>query len=54
MTAEERKQYAREWMLERAAILEYEGGHSRQEAERFSIQEWYRLRVADPDLREAA
>lgn len=54
MTAEERKQYGREWMLERAAILEYEGHWSRQEAEALAVAEWRKLCAHDPQLQTEA
>jgi hypothetical protein len=50
MTAEEIKQYGREWMLERAAILEYEGGWSRKDAEALAVAEWHKLCAHDPAL----
>ena len=54
MTAEQRKQYGREWMLERAAILEYEGGWPREQAEALAVVEWRKLCAHDPQLQDAA
>lgn len=54
MTAEQRKQYGREWMMERAAILEYEGRWPREQAEALAIAEWRKLKRADPELQDAA
>jgi hypothetical protein len=50
MTAEERRQFAREWMLERAAIIEYEAGVPRKEAELMAVEQWHKMCAADPDL----
>ena len=50
MTAEELKAYGRVWMLERAAICEFEAGFTRDEAEAMAVEQWRRLRRIDPDL----
>lgn len=54
MTPEQRNQYAREWMLERAAIIEIEGGVARKEAERLAVEQWHKLCRTDPDLQQKA
>jgi hypothetical protein len=50
MTPEQRKQMGREWMLERAAILEFDANLSRKEAERLAVEQWREHILTDPDL----
>lgn len=52
VTADELKQYGREWMQERAAILEYEGAWSRKDAEALAAAEWRKLKRSEPRLQE--
>lgn len=54
MTPEVITAYAREWMLERAAIIEYEGGVQRKEAERQAVEQWLEMQRTDPDLQKAS
>jgi hypothetical protein len=50
VTPEQRKQMGREWMLERAAILEFDANLSRKEAERLAVEQWHALVRTDPDF----
>jgi hypothetical protein len=50
VTREQLRQYAVEWMLERAAIVEYDAGVPRAVAERRAVAQWNRLRRTDLDL----
>ena len=50
MTPETITAYAREWMLERAAIIEFDSGVPRREAELQAQMQWYKMCLNDPDL----
>jgi hypothetical protein len=39
-------------MLERAAIIEYEAGVDRQEAERMAVEQWQKMCREHPELQE--
>lgn len=50
MNRDELRQYRREWLLERASILEFEAGLPREEAERRAVSQWHRLTKIAFDL----
>ena len=54
VTPQERKQYMREWLLERAALIEYEAPASapvsRKDAEFMAVDQWHKMAATDPDL----